>query len=230
VSDILAHHSHHPRLQRVAILAAILVAATLTVFVLNAAGLPSRAAASTHAFAPLSAPSSSSSSKPFAAVPSDVKLIADAAAERAALAVQAQQQAAADAAAAAAAAKVAAANAARAAAAAAAASRTLNVWTAGFQAEINECRGGVDVTAHYGTPTVAEHWSCGGSSFPTAAGTIVTLTGLDAGTYRVTGVVAVLDAYTAHTNQIPHGYSLLFQTCRNGDSHFTEFVGLQRVG
>jgi hypothetical protein len=233
VSTIFAHRSNRERLQRAAILAAILVGALLTAFVLNAIGLSSRASAE-----PLRR-TASVSVTPYRAVaptPSDARLIADAAPERAALAAQAQQEAAANAAAAAAAARVAAAraaaaNAARAAASSSsAASSTLNVWTAGFQTEINDCRGGVDVTAHYGTPTVAEHWSCGGSSFPTAAGTVVTITGLDAGTYRVTGVVAVLDASTAHTNDIPRGYSLLFQTCENGDSHSTEFVGLQQVG
>jgi hypothetical protein len=103
------------------------------------------------------------------------------------------------------------------------------VWTAGFQTQINECRGAVDVTAHYGVRTVAEHWNCGGSALPTRAGTIVAITGLDAGTYRVVGVVATLDAYTAHTNQIPRGYSLLLQTCLNNDSHSTEFIALTRL-
>jgi hypothetical protein len=227
MSSLLAHHSHHPRLQRAAILAAILVAATLAVFVLNSTGLPSRAAASV--VRPLAA-SSDSTSSAVAAVPSDRALILAAAGERAAQAKAAQVRAA-QAATAAAAASAARQAAARAAALRATeASTTLNVWTAGFQAQINACRGGVDVTAHYGTATVAEHWGCGGSSLPTSAGAIIHLTGLDAGTYRVTGVVAVLNAYTAHTNQIPRGYQLLLQTCRDNDSHTTEFIGLQRVG
>jgi hypothetical protein len=120
--------------------------------------------------------------------------------------------------------------AAQAAAAAAARGHEVNIWTTGFQAQVNACRGGVDMTAHYGMRIVAEHWSCGGSSFPTAAGSIVTFTGLDAGTYRVLGVAAVLNAYTAHTYQVPHNYQMLYQTCRGGDSHYTEFVALQQIG
>jgi hypothetical protein len=157
-----------------------------------------------------------------APVLTDVQLVAQAAPERALLAEQAAQAAAAAAAAAKAAAE--------AAAQAAARGHTVNIWTTGFQAQVNACRGGVDMTAHYGMPIVAEHWSCGGSSFPTAAGSIVTFTGLDAGTYRVLGVAAVLNAYTAHTYQVPHNYQMLYQTCRGGDSHYTEFVALQRIG
>jgi hypothetical protein len=106
----------------------------------------------------------------------------------------------------------------------------VNVWTAGFQDQVNACRGGVDMTARYGMRIVGEHWSCGGSSFPTYAGAIVRFTGLDAGTYRVIGLVATLDAYTAHTSQVPHNYAMLYQTCRGGDSHYTEFIALQPIG
>ncbi len=157
-----------------------------------------------------------------APVLTDVQRIKDAAPERALLA----QQAAEAAAAAAAAAKAAA----QAAAEAAARGHSVNIWTTGFQAQVNACRGGVDMTAHYGMRIVAEHWSCGGSSFPTAAGSIVRFTGLDAGTYRVIGLVATLDAYTAHTYQVPHNYQMLYQTCRGGNSHYTEFIALQRIG
>jgi hypothetical protein len=156
------------------------------------------------------------------AVLSDAQLVKQAAPERAALAEQAAQAAAAAAAAAKAAAE--------AAAEAAARGHTVNIWTTGFQAQVNACRGGVDMTAHYGMRIVAEHWSCGGSSFPTAPGSIVTFTGLDAGTYRVIGLAAVLDAYTAHTYQVPHNYEMLYQTCRGGNSHYTEFIALQRIG
>jgi hypothetical protein len=143
---------------------------------------------------------------------------------------QVEAAAAAAAAAAQAAAQAAAEAAARAAAARAAQGHTINVWTYGFQNEVNDCRGGVDMTARYGMRIVGEHWSCGGSSFPTYAGAIVTFTGIDAGTYRVIGTVATLDAYTAKTNQVPHGYAMLYQTCRGGDSHYTEFIALQPVG
>jgi hypothetical protein len=160
-----------------------------------------------------------------APVLSDVQLITDAAPERALLA-----QEAAEAAAKAAAAAAAAAAQAKAAAALAARSHTVNVWTTGFQDQVNACRGGVDMTARYGMRIVGEHWSCGGSSFPTYAGAIVRFTGLDAGTYRVIGLVATLDAYTAHTSQVPHNYAMLYQTCRGGDSHYTEFIALQPIG
>jgi hypothetical protein len=147
-----------------------------------------------------------------------------AAAEAAAAAAAAAQAAAEAAAQAAAAAR------ARAVTTAASSGRTINVWTYGYQDQINACRGGVDMTARYGMRIVGEHWSCGGSAFPTAAGSIVRFTGIDAGTYRVIGVVAVLDAYTALTSQVPHGYAMLYQTCRGGDSHYTEFVALQQIG
>jgi hypothetical protein len=168
-----------------------------------------------------------------APVLSDAELVKAAAPERALLAQEAAEAAARAAAAAAAAAQAAAA-AARAAAAAQAAAvargHTVNVWTSGFQNQVNACRGGVDMTANYGMRIVGEHWSCGGSSFPTNAGAIVTFTGLDAGTYRVIGVVAVLDGYTANTSQVPHNYEMLFQTCRGGNSVYTEFVALDKIG
>ena len=85
------------------------------------------------------------------------------------------------------------------------------------------------MTSRYHVRSIAEHWSCGGSSFPTSKGTIIRITGIDGGTYRVLGVAAVLNAYTAHTNQIPRGYSLLYQTCRNNNSHTTEFVALKKI-
>jgi hypothetical protein len=154
-------------------------------------------------------------------------------AQQIAAALPARQQAAAAAAAALAAAQAAAAAAAAAAAEAAeAAARayTVNVWTYGFQNEVNACRGGVDMTANYGMRIVGEHWSCGGSSFPTTPGTVVRFTGIDAGTYRVIGVVATLDAYTAHTWQVPHNYEMLYQTCSGGDSTYTEFIGLTQIG
>jgi hypothetical protein len=216
---------HRLRARRAAILASVLAAAIVGGFVANAEAHPSAASAASPETVV------AGSSKIVAVQPSDAVLIARAAPERALLAEQAKEQAQQQAAAAAAAAAATAARAAAArAAAAAAATATLNVWTAGFQAQINACRGGVDVTAHYGTATVAQHWGCGGSSFPTAAGAVVRFTGLDAGTYRVIGVVAVLNAYVAKTNQLPRGYDMLFQTCRNNDSHTTEFIGLQKIG
>jgi len=106
---------------------------------------------------------------------------------------------------------------------------TKNVWTAGFQNEVDQCRGAVDLTANYGVATIAEHSHCGGSSFPTAAGTTVAITGHRAGTYKVLGVVARLDATKHTTADIPRGYDLLFQTCQNGFRDM-RFIALQKIG
>lgn len=108
-------------------------------------------------------------------------------------------------------------------------SYTEYVWTSGWQAQIDACQGAVDLTAHYGVRTIAEHDDCGGSSFPTAPGTIVRITGVDAGVYRVVGVAAYLNGHTATTADLPRGYDLLFQTCVNGYSSMS-FTALTRVG
>lgn len=111
----------------------------------------------------------------------------------------------------------------------AAAGFVTHVWTSGFQAQIDQCRGAVDVTAVYKVHVIAEHDGCGGNRFPTAAGSIVTITGLDAGRYRVIGVVARLNGLVNHAEDIPRGYDLLFQTCVGG---FTDmrFTALSRLG
>ena len=203
--------------------AVVLTAATVLVSTLSGASLPVPSASVQPVHKPVLV---TAKFHEVAAVPTDAQLVKQAAPERAVLAEQAAEAAAAAAEAAAAAAKAAA----EAAAEAAARDHAVNIWTTGFQAQVNACRGGVDMTAHYGMRIVAEHWSCGGSSFPTAPGSIVTFTGLDAGTYRVIGLAAVLDAYTAHTYQVPHNYQMLYQTCRGGDSHYTEFIALQQIG
>ncbi len=108
---------------------------------------------------------------------------------------------------------------------------TINVWTdTGFQASIDACRGGVDVTAQYNVHTIAEHWTCGGSSFPRTAGSIVTLTGIDAGTYRVDGVVAILNVYKNKTSDIPRGYDLIYQSCLNNNATTEFFAGMTKIG
>ncbi len=151
---------------------------------------------------------------------------AAAAAKAAAVAQAAAAQVAAQAAAQAAAAAAAAAAQAQ---ARAAAGFVTHVWTSGFQAQIDQCRGAVDVTAVYKVHVIAEHDGCGGNRFPTAAGSIVTITGLDAGRYRVIGVVARLNGLVNHAEDIPRGYDLLFQTCVGG---FTDmrFTALSRLG
>lgn len=104
------------------------------------------------------------------------------------------------------------------------------VHAVGWLPELDECAGSVDVTAHYGVPTIAEHWSCGGKRFPLAAGTLIRLTGVYSGVYRVEGVVAMLNAHHATTDDLPRGYELLYQTCQNGQSSTMSFIGLTRVG
>lgn len=103
------------------------------------------------------------------------------------------------------------------------------VWTYGWQAQIDACRGAVDITAHYGVAVIAEHWRCGGSSFP-GAGSIITLSGVRSGTYRVGSVVAVLNISTDSASDVPRGYGLLYQTCINGSSARMAFTVLTRVG
>jgi hypothetical protein len=103
------------------------------------------------------------------------------------------------------------------------------VWTSGFQAQINACRGAVNVTAHYHVAVIAEAWQCGGSRFP-HAGALVMLSGVFHGLYRVGPVVAVLNAYVDKTSDIPRGYPLLYQTCRYGNAHTETFTELTPVG
>jgi hypothetical protein len=105
----------------------------------------------------------------------------------------------------------------------------VNVWTSGFQAQVDACRGAVNLTARYRTATIGERWNCGGASFP-RQGALVRLTGIMAGTYRVGRVVAVLSAYTSTSRNIPRGYGLLFQTCRNNNARSMTFTQLTRVG
>lgn len=103
------------------------------------------------------------------------------------------------------------------------------VWTAGWQGEIDACRGAVDVGDHYGTPVIAEHWFCGGSLFP-GEGSTITLTGAVTGTFRVGPVAVVLNAATDNAAAIPHGFDLLYQTCRDGSSATMSFTQLNRIG
>jgi len=104
------------------------------------------------------------------------------------------------------------------------------VWTTGFQHELDACKGSVDMTASFGKPVIGEHWSCGGRSFPTTEGSIVTVTGVLSGTFRVGPVVAVLNQRTNTTNDVPSGYDLLYQTCVGGDNSRMSFTALQRIG
>ncbi|TFB99720.1 MULTISPECIES: hypothetical protein [Cryobacterium] len=108
---------------------------------------------------------------------------------------------------------------------------TWHVWTTGKQAEVDMCKGAVDVTDWYGgKPVVLEHWGCGGSAFPQTSGATVTLTGLHAGTWRVDGIVATLSFGVENTGSIPDGHELIFQTCNNNDSATMIFIALTKVG
>lgn len=106
---------------------------------------------------------------------------------------------------------------------------TVNVWTSGGQDEIDDCKGAVDLTKLYGVPTIAEHDRCGGDDFPKTAGSIIRLTGKDAGTYRVEGVVAHLNGKKNTSADIPRGYDLIFQTCDTGFANMS-FTALTKLG
>jgi len=103
------------------------------------------------------------------------------------------------------------------------------VWAAGFQTEIDACRGSVDLTARYGTAVIGEHWDCGGSSFPKAEGTLIELGGILSGRYRTGPVVAILDKQVATTDDVPRGYDLLYQTCIDNSNSRMSFTVLTRV-
>ena len=104
-----------------------------------------------------------------------------------------------------------------------------SVWTVGWQNEIDACQGAVDIGAHYGVPVIAEHWSCGGSQFP-REGSTITLTGTASGVFRVGQVAAVLNVATDTADNVPRGYDLMYQTCRNGSSATMTFTALTRIG
>ncbi len=105
-----------------------------------------------------------------------------------------------------------------------------NVQATGWYAELDQCSGSVDISAHYdNVPTIAEHWSCGGKLFPDDAGTIITLTGVHEGTYRVEGIVAMLNSRRNTAADLPRGYDLLYQTCQNGQSSTMSFTALTKI-
>ncbi|RXZ69704.1 hypothetical protein [Agromyces albus] len=106
---------------------------------------------------------------------------------------------------------------------------TNHVWTSGWIPELDACRGSVDLSAQYGIGAIAEHWSCGGKNFPDDPGTIITLTGVHAGTYRVEGIVKMLNQATASVADLPHGYDLVYQTCQNGQSSTMSYTALTRL-
>ncbi len=110
-------------------------------------------------------------------------------------------------------------------------SYTKHVVATGWYPELDRCEGAVDISAHYlDIPTIAEHWSCGGNSFPDEPGTVITLTGQHAGLYRVEGIKAMLNIDIHDAGDIPTGYDLLYQTCQDGWSTSMSFTALTKIG
>ncbi|MFT4283256.1 MAG: hypothetical protein QM598_00305 [Protaetiibacter sp.] len=106
------------------------------------------------------------------------------------------------------------------------------IWTSGGQAEIDACRGSVNVPGIAGylgaSFYAAEHWSCGGSAWGRiGAGAMVQFPGY--GTYRVAGVVSGL-AYGSDASVVPGGYAGYYQTCIGGSGSNMAVWLLERVG
>jgi hypothetical protein len=106
---------------------------------------------------------------------------------------------------------------------------TNHVHAVGWTPELDECKGSVDLSAQYGTAAIAEHWSCGGKNFPDEPGTIINLTGVREGTYRVEGIVKMVNQHVATVADIPHGYDLIYQTCQNGQSTTMSLTALTKL-
>lgn len=107
---------------------------------------------------------------------------------------------------------------------------TNHVHAAGWTAELDQCKGSVDLSARYGTAAIAEHWSCGGKNFPDEPGTIIQLTGVREGTYRVEGIVKMLNQRVATIADVPTGYDLIYQTCQNGQPSTMSMTALTKIG
>jgi hypothetical protein len=106
---------------------------------------------------------------------------------------------------------------------------TNHTHAVGWTPELDQCKGSVDLSAQYGTAAIAEHWSCGGKNFPDEPGTIITLTGVRAGTYRVEGIVKMVNQHVATVADIPRGYDLIYQTCQNGQSTTMSLTALTKI-
>ncbi|KFF59013.1 hypothetical protein JF66_14310 [Cryobacterium sp. MLB-32] len=108
---------------------------------------------------------------------------------------------------------------------------TNHVQAVGWIPELDQCLGSVDITSHYGgIPAIAEHWSCGGKNFPDDAGTVIALTGVHSGIYRVDGIVAMLNSSRNSVGDLPRGHDLLYQTCQNGQGATMSFTALTKIG
>lgn len=93
-----------------------------------------------------------------------------------------------------------------------------SMWTTGWQAELDACRGSVNFApiASYlgGSFYAAEHWSCGGRAWGgIGAGALVEFPGH--GVFRVAGIVGGL-SYGVDASVLPGGYAGYYQTCIGG--------------
>ncbi len=106
------------------------------------------------------------------------------------------------------------------------------IWTSGGQAEIDACRGSVnmpDVAGYLGGGFyAAEHWSCGGRSWAgIGQGALVSFPGY--GIYEVAGQVGGLPSGSS-ASAVPSGYDGYYQTCMNGNVNNLHVWLLTRVG
>lgn len=105
------------------------------------------------------------------------------------------------------------------------------IWTSGGQAQIDACRGSVNVSgiAGYlgGGFYAAEHWSCGGSAWGgIGVGALVEFPGY--GVYQVAGRLGGL-SYGANASVLPKGYAGYYQTCIGGSGSNMTVWMLNRV-
>ncbi|QEO10200.1 hypothetical protein [Protaetiibacter larvae] len=105
------------------------------------------------------------------------------------------------------------------------------IWTSGGQAEIDACRGSVNIAgiAGYlgGAFYAAEHWSCGGRAWAgIGTGAQVEFPGY--GVYQVAGQVGGL-VLGADASMLPAGYDGYYQTCIDGSSSNMHVWLLTRV-
>jgi len=107
-----------------------------------------------------------------------------------------------------------------------------SIWTSGGQAQLDACRGAVNVSpvaSYLGAGFyAAEHWSCGGSAWGgIGTGALVEFAGY--GTYQVAGRIGGL-SYGVDASVLPGGYAGYYQTCVGGSSSNMTVWLLTRVG
>lgn len=110
---------------------------------------------------------------------------------------------------------------------------TESMWTSGGQAEIDACRGSVNVSNIAGFLGAgfyaAEHWSCGGRAWGgVGVGDVVTFSGH--GQYRVAGIQRGLAHGQSSARDISYGYDGYYQTCIGGNNQHMAVWLLERVG